>query len=64
VLTDEVSHIFIVHQRLLAMTTGHEQYIKDSRFRNAHIGRKPKPLYVANRRNFLPNDLDGCIGHA
>jgi hypothetical protein len=64
VLADEVKHFFIVHQRLLAMTAGHEQNIKDSCFRNAHIGRKPKPLYVANSRNFLPNDLDGCIGHA
>jgi hypothetical protein len=30
---------------------------------DAHIRRKPKPLHVANRRNLLPNDLDGCIGH-
>ena len=61
---NELKHFFIVHQCLLPMTTGHEQNIKESCFRYAHIRVKSKPLHIADRRNLFPNDLDGCIGHA
>jgi hypothetical protein len=33
-------------------------------FRNLYIRRKPKPLHIANRRKFFPDDLDCGVGHA
>jgi hypothetical protein len=61
---DDIKHLFVVHQRLLSIAAGHEQNIKDSCFRNAHIRSKPKPLHVANRHESLADDLNSCIRHA
>lgn len=63
VFADEPKHIFVVHQRLLPITTGHEQNIKYSRFRNAHIRRNSKP-YFTHGLNSFPDDLSCCVRHA
>ena len=38
---DEREHFFIVHQRLLPMTTRDKQNIKGPRFRDGHVRSKP-----------------------
>ena len=53
VISDEAKHFFIVHQRLLPITAGHEQSIKESCFSYAHFRVNSKPLHIADRRYLL-----------
>ena len=61
---NEPEYLFVVHKCLLSITTRNEQNIEDSCFRDAHIRSEPKPLYVANRLEFFPDDLNCSVRHA